>query len=47
LFGGYLVKFLYDGKAIYALVSAGVILVVAAVFVIFVDDKDDEVLIKI
>ena len=46
LFGGYLVKFYYNGQAIYALVSAGVILVVAAVFVIFVDDKDDEVIVR-
>jgi maltose/moltooligosaccharide transporter len=45
LFGGYLVKFLYDGQAIYALISAGGILILAAVCVIFVEDKDDKVIV--
>lgn len=39
--GGYIVKYFYDGQAIYALFSAGVILIIAAICVIFVDDKDD------
>ncbi|WP_215225836.1 MFS transporter [Echinicola shivajiensis] len=39
--GGYIVKYLYDGQAIYALFSAGIILIIAAICVIFVDDKDD------
>jgi len=45
-FGGYLVKFFYHGQAIYALVSAGGILILAAICVIFVEDKDDEVTVR-
>ncbi|WP_234364087.1 MFS transporter [Lunatibacter salilacus] len=39
--GGLLVKHLYGGQAIFALVSAGLILLFAAAAVFFVEDKDD------
>lgn len=40
--GGPIVKRLYDSQAIYALVMAGIFLLIASVSVIFVDDKDDK-----
>lgn len=39
--GGYIVKNLYGGQAIYALVTAGAVLILAAVFTYFVEDRDD------
>lgn len=45
--GGPIVKRLYDSQAIYAIVFAGVALLIAAISVVFVDDKDDLVQIKI
>lgn len=39
--GGLLVRYLYGGQAIFALVSAGFILLIAAAAVFFVEDKDD------
>jgi maltose/moltooligosaccharide transporter len=39
--GGWLVKHLYGGQAIYALLTAGIFLFVAAVSVMLVEDKDD------
>lgn len=44
IFGGPMVKYLYNDKAIYALVAAGIIMILGAVAVLFVDDKDDVVL---
>ncbi|MBS9523250.1 MFS transporter [Litoribacter alkaliphilus] len=44
-FGGYIVKYLYGGQAIYAILSAGIILFIAAVCVMFVEDKDDVVIV--
>ncbi|MFC4872693.1 MFS transporter [Negadavirga shengliensis] len=41
LVGGWLVKHLYGGQAIYALLTAGIFLFVAAVSVMFVEDEDD------
>lgn len=43
VFGGPLVKFLYGGHAIYALVTAGALMILGAVSVLFVKDKDDVV----
>ncbi len=40
--GGPIVKRLYDSQAIYALVMAGVCLLIASISVIFVEDKDDK-----
>lgn len=45
--GGPIVKRLYDSQAIYAIVMAGVALLIAAISVVFVDDKDDLVQIRI
>lgn len=45
--GGPIVKRLYDSQAIYAIVFAGVALLIASVSVVFVDDKDDLVQLKI
>lgn len=39
--GGLLVRYLYGRQAIFALVSAGLILLFAAAAVFFVEDKDD------
>jgi maltose/moltooligosaccharide transporter len=39
--GGLAVKYLYSGHAIYSIVTAGVFLIIAAICVKFVDDKDD------
>lgn len=41
LLGGPIVKFLYGGHAIYAIVTAGVMLILGAISVIFVKDTDD------
>ncbi len=41
VFGGPMVKRLFDSQAIYALVLAGILMLVAAMVVRFVDDKDD------
>lgn len=43
IFGGLIVKHLYGGHAVYALVAAGVFMIAGAVSVIFVKDKDDVV----
>jgi maltose/moltooligosaccharide transporter len=45
--GGPIVKRFYDSQAIYAIVMAGVFLLIAAVSVIFVEDKDDPAYIKL
>jgi maltose/moltooligosaccharide transporter len=42
--GGPIVKYLYGSQAIYALVMAGVFLLMAAFCVRFVDDKDDPII---
>jgi maltose/moltooligosaccharide transporter len=41
--GGPIVKHLYGNQAIYALIMAGVFMLIAALSVIFVEDKDDHV----
>lgn len=41
ILGGPIVKFFYGGHAIYALVTAGIMLIVGAVSVVFVKDADD------
>lgn len=41
IFGGPMVKYVFGGQAIYALVLAGISLLLAAVFVIFVEDQDE------
>ena len=41
VFGGPLVKRVFNSQAIYALVLAGILMLVAAMVVRFVDDKDD------
>lgn len=43
IIGGPIVKYLYNSKAIYSLIMAGVFLIIAAICVRFVDDKDDVV----
>jgi maltose/moltooligosaccharide transporter len=43
IIGGYIVKTFYNNQAIYALVMAGVIMILGAASVLFVDDKDDAV----
>ncbi|MCI2082803.1 MAG: MFS transporter [Bacteroidales bacterium] len=43
LLGGVMVKHLYGGHAIYALVFSGVLLLIACITVLFVQDKDDPV----
>ena len=45
--GGPIVKRLYDSQAIYAIVIAGICLIIAAISVVFVDDKDDRIQLKI
>jgi maltose/moltooligosaccharide transporter len=42
--GGPIVKYLYGSQAIYALVMAGVFLLIAAFCVRFVEDKDDPII---
>jgi maltose/moltooligosaccharide transporter len=44
IFGGPMVKYFYNDKAIYAIIIAGVIMIFGAVAVLFVEDKDDVVL---
>jgi maltose/moltooligosaccharide transporter len=41
IFGGPIIKRLFDSQAIYALIIAGVSLMIAAVSVVFVDDKEE------
>lgn len=43
IFGGLIVKHLYGGQAVYALVAAGVFMIAGAISVVFVKDKDDVV----
>lgn len=43
LIGGVMVKHLYGGHTIYAMVFSGICLLVAAIAVLFVDDKDDPI----
>lgn len=45
--GGPIVKRFYDSQAIYAIVIAGICLIIAAVSVVFVDDKDDRIQLNI
>lgn len=40
--GGPIVKRLYDSQAIYAIVFAGICLIIASISVIFVEDRDDK-----
>lgn len=46
IIGGPIVSFFYEGKAIYAIVVAGIFMLLGAVSVLFVEDKDDVVLAK-
>jgi len=46
IIGGPIVKYFYDEKAIYAIIAAGIIMILGAVSVLFVEDKDDVVLQK-
>ncbi|MFM2439058.1 MAG: hypothetical protein RLZ16_54, partial [Bacteroidota bacterium] len=41
IFGGWIVKHIYGGQPIYAIVLAGVLLICAAVSVLFVKDAGD------
>jgi len=43
LIGGVMVKHLYGGHTIFAMVFSGICLLIAAISVVFVDDKDDPV----
>ena len=43
VFGGPIVKRVYDSQAIYAIVLAGIFMILGAIAVNFVDDKDDAV----
>ncbi len=43
LVGGLMVKHIYGGQTIYALLFSGISLLIAAICVFFVDDKDDPV----
>ncbi|PKP43475.1 MAG: MFS transporter [Bacteroidetes bacterium HGW-Bacteroidetes-10] len=45
--GGPIVKRFYESQAIYAIIFAGICLLIAAVSVVFVDDKDDIIQLKI
>lgn len=45
--GGPIVKRFYDSQAIYAIVFAGICLLIAAASVVFVEDKDDAKQLKI
>ncbi len=45
IFGGPIVKFFYGGNAMYAIFTAGIILILGAVSVLYVDDKDDVLII--
>lgn len=46
IFGGPIVKYLYGEQAIYAIVTAGVFMILGAISVIFVKDPDDVVQLK-
>ncbi|MCO6464590.1 MAG: MFS transporter [Saprospiraceae bacterium] len=46
LIGGPMLKFFYNGHAIYALIIAGIFMLLGAVASVFVDDKDDVALQK-
>ncbi len=46
IFGGPIVKYVYGGQAVYAIVTAGIFMIAGAISVIFVKDKDDVVQIK-
>ncbi len=46
IFGGPIVKYVYDGQAVYAIVTAGIFMIAGAISVIFVKDKDDVVQLK-
>jgi maltose/moltooligosaccharide transporter len=41
VFGGLIVKYLYDDQAVLALVTSGVFLLIGAIAVLYVEDKDD------
>lgn len=41
IFGGWIVKYLYDGQSIYALILAGFLMICAAISVLFVQDNKD------
>lgn len=43
ILGGPIVKYLYGGQAVYAIVTAGILLIIGAISVVFVTDKDDVV----
>jgi maltose/moltooligosaccharide transporter len=43
VFGGPIVKYLYDDRAIFALVTSGVFFLIGAVAALYVEDKDDVV----
>lgn len=47
LLGGMMVKYLYGGHTIYAMVFSGVCLLIAAISVLAVDDKDDPVQLRL
>ncbi|CCY37574.1 major Facilitator Superfamily transporter [Alistipes sp. CAG:831] len=47
LLGGFLVNHVYGGHTIYAMVFSGLCLLIAAVSVIFVEDKDDPVQLRL
>jgi maltose/moltooligosaccharide transporter len=40
-FGGIIVKEIFNGQAIFALVMAGVLMIIAAISVLYVQDKED------
>lgn len=46
LIGGWVVEYIYGGNAVFALVTSGVSLLIAAVLVVRVEDKDDPYLLK-
>ncbi len=41
IFGGPIVKYFYGGHAVYAIVTAGILMILGAVSVLAVDDRDD------
>jgi maltose/moltooligosaccharide transporter len=41
IIGGLLVKYIFDGQAIFALILGGICFIVAAISVNFVEDKDE------
>ncbi len=43
IFGGPIVKYFYNGQAIWAIVTAGILMIAGAISVIFVRDQDDVV----